>query len=65
MLTPSLVPNTSIAYDNGSGWCSATLGATESSTGKPINVSCSSNTGTASRACRIYLKYNNKSTPVD
>ena len=59
VLTPSLVPNTSIAYDNGSGWCSVTLGATESSTGKPINVSCSSNTGTASRACRIYLKYNN------
>lgn len=65
VLTPSLVPNTSIAYDNGSGWCSVTLGATESSTGKPINVSCSSNTGTASRACRIYLKYNNKPTAVD
>ena len=65
VLTPSLVPNTSIAYDNGSGWCSVTLGATESSTGKPINVSCSSNTGTSSRACRIYLKYNNKSTAVD
>ena len=65
VLTPSLVPNTSIAYDNGSGWCSVTLGATESSTGKPINVSCSSNTGTSSRACRIYLKYNNKPTAVD
>ena len=65
VLTPSLVPNTSIAYDNGSGWCSVTLGATESSTGKPINVSCSSNTGTSSRACRIYLKYNNKTTEVD
>lgn len=64
VLTPSLVPNTSIAYDNGSGWCSVTLGATESSTGKPINVSCSSNTGTSSRACRIYLKYNNKPTAV-
>lgn len=65
VLTPSLVPNTSIAYENGSEWCSVTLGATESSTGKPINVSCSSNTGTASRACRIYLKYNNKPTTVD
>lgn len=65
VLTPSLVPNTSIAYDNGSGWCSVTLGATESSTGKPINVSCISNTGTSSRACRIYLKYNNKTTEVD
>lgn len=65
LLTPSLVPNTSIAYENGSEWCSVTLGATESNTGKPINVSCSSNTGTASRACRIYLKYNNKPTPVD
>ena len=65
VLTPSLVPNTSIAYENGSEWCSVTLGATESSTGKPINVSCSSNTGTSSRACRIYLKYNNKTTEVD
>lgn len=65
LLTPSLVPNTSIAYENGSEWCSVTLGATESNTGKPINVSCSSNTGTASRACRIYLKYNNKTTKVD
>lgn len=65
VLTPSLVPNTSIAYDNGSGWCSVTLGATENSTGKPINVSCSTNTGTSSRACRIYLKYNNKTTEVD
>lgn len=64
VLTPSLVPNTSIEYVNGSGWCSVTLGATESSTGKPINVSCSSNTGTASRACKIYLKYNNKPTEV-
>lgn len=59
LTTPSLVPNTSIEYVNGSEWCSVTLGATESSTGKPINVSCSSNTGTSSRACRIYLKYNN------
>ena len=65
LLTPSLVPNTSIAYENGSEWCSVTLGATESNTGKPINVSCSSNTGTASRACRIYLKYNNKPTKVE
>lgn len=65
VLTPSLVPNTSIEYVNGSEWCSVTLGATESSTGKPINVSCSSNTGTASRACKIYLKYNNKSTEVE
>lgn len=64
VLTPSLVPNTSIEYVNGSEWCSVTLGATESSTGKPINVSCSSNTGTASRACKIYLKYNNKPTEV-
>lgn len=64
VLTPSLVPNTSIEYVNGSGWCSVTLGATESSTGKPINVSCSSNTGTSSRACKIHLKYNNKSTEV-
>lgn len=62
VLTPSLVPNTSIEYVNGSEWCSVTLGATESSTGKPINVSCSSNTGTASRACKIYLKYNNNTT---
>lgn len=65
LLTPSLVPNTSIAYENGSEWCSVTLGATESNTGKPINVSCSSNTGTDSRACRIYLKYNNKPTKVE
>lgn len=64
VLTPSLVPNTSIEYVNGSGWCSVTLGATESSTGKPINVSCSSNTGTSSRACKIHLKYNNKPTEV-
>lgn len=62
VITTSLVPNTSIAYENGSGWCSATLGTTESNTGKPINVSCSSNTGTSSRACRIYLKYDNKTT---
>ena len=62
VITTSLVPNTSIAYENGSGWCSATLGTTESNTGKPINVSCSSNTGTDSRACRIYLKYDNKTT---
>lgn len=65
VLTPSLVPNASIEYVNGSEWCSVTLGATESSTGKPINVSCSSNTGTASRACKIYLKYNNKPTEVE
>ena len=57
-----MVPNTSISYVNGSGWCSVTLGTTESNTGKPINVSCSSNTGTDSRACRIYLKYDNKTT---
>ena len=62
VITTSLVPNTSIAYVNGSGWCSVTLGTTESNTGKPINVSCSSNTGTDSRACRIYLKYDNKTT---
>lgn len=65
VLTPSLVPNASIEYVNGSEWCSVTLGATESSTGKPINVSCKSNTGTASRACKIYLKYNNKPTEVE
>lgn len=62
VITTSLVPDTSIAYENGSGWCSATLGTTESNTGKPINVSCSSNTGSASRACKIYLKYDNKTT---
>lgn len=62
VITTSLVPNTSIAYVNGSGWCSVTLGTTENNTGKPINVSCSSNTGTDSRACKIYLKYDNKTT---
>lgn len=62
VLTSTLVPDTSIAYENGSGWCSVTLGTTENNTGKSINVTCINNTDTTSRSCKIYLKYNTNKT---
>lgn len=62
VVNSSIYPETSILYDSGSGWCTATLGATEDNTGKPIIIKCTQNTSTTERRCKVFLKYGSKIT---
>lgn len=55
----SISLDTSISYNNGSGWLTATL-TNNDSTSKKINVSVTS--GSSERSAKLYLKINNKKT---